>query len=194
MQREAGRKLRVGVLALQGDFQEHISALRRLSVEAFPVKDEEGLRKVDALVIPGGESTTMGILMTRWGLREIITKRAREGMPILGTCAGMVLLAQQVENWKQPLLGLMNITVRRNAFGRQKDSFECELDIKGLDAPPFKAVFIRAPAITAVAPSVDVLAKIDDKIVLAKERNLLACAFHPELTEDTRIYRLFLGL
>lgn len=186
--------MKVGVLALQGDFQEHLYALGRLTVEAFPVKDEEGIRKIDALVIPGGESTTMGILMTRWGLRELIIKKAREGMPILGTCAGMVLLAQQVENWKQPLLGLMSITVRRNAFGRQRDSFECELDIKGLEGPPFKAIFIRAPVITAVGPSVDVLAKIDDKIVLAREGNLLACAFHPELTEDTRIYRLFLGL
>ncbi len=181
-------------MALQGDFQEHLSTLGRLGVEAFPVKDEEGISKVNALVIPGGESTTMGILLTRWGLREIIRERAREGMPILGTCAGMVLLAKQVENIEQPLLGLMNITVRRNAFGRQRDSFECELDIKGLEGPPFKAVFIRAPVITVAAPPVEVLAKIDDKIVLAKEGNLLACAFHPELTEDTRIYRLFLGL
>jgi len=186
--------LKVGVLALQGDFQEHLSALARLPVDAFPVKDKEGIEKIDALVIPGGESTTMGILMTRWGLKEIITKRAREGMPILGTCAGMVLLAKQVENWKQPLLGLMDVTVRRNAFGRQRDSFECDLDVKGLEGPPLKAIFIRAPVITAVGPNVEVLAKIDGNIVLAKEGNLIACAFHPELTEDTRIYRLFLGL
>lgn len=186
--------MKVGVLALQGDFEEHLSALKRLPVEAFLVKDQEGLSKIDALVIPGGESTTMGILLTRWGLKEVIVRRAKEGMPILGTCAGMILMAKNVENWEQPLLGLMNVTVRRNAFGRQKDSFECELDIKGLEGPPFKAIFIRAPVISVAAPSVEVLAKIDDKIVLAREGNLLACAFHPELTEDTRIYRLFLGL
>ncbi|MBC7328068.1 pyridoxal 5'-phosphate synthase glutaminase subunit PdxT [bacterium] len=186
--------MRVGVLSLQGDFQEHLEALKALPVEAFPVKDEEGIGKIDALIIPGGESTTMGILMTRWGLKEVICKRAKEGMPILGTCAGMVLLAQEVENWKQPLLGLMDVRVRRNAFGRQRDSFECNLDIKGLEGPPFRAIFIRAPVITEAGPSVEVLAHIDDYIVLAKQGNIFACAFHPELTEDTRLYRLFLGL
>jgi 5'-phosphate synthase pdxT subunit len=186
--------MKVGVLALQGDFQEHLEALRSLPVEAFLVKDEEGLNKIDALVIPGGESTTMGILLTRWGLREKIVERAKNGMPILGTCAGMILLAKKVEDHQQPLLGLMNITVRRNAFGRQRDSFESDLEIKGLEGPPLRAIFIRAPIITSVAPSVEVLAQIEDKIVLAREGNLLACAFHPELTGDTRLYRFFLGI
>jgi len=186
--------VKIGVLALQGDFREHLATLKKLPVESFPVKDEEGIDKVDALIIPGGESTTMGTLITRWGLKEVIGQRAKEGMPIMGTCAGMVLMAQEVENQKQPLLGLMDITVKRNAFGRQKDSFECELDIEGLEGPPFKAIFIRAPIISAAAPSVEVLATVDDKIVLAREGNLLACAFHPELAEDTRLYRLFLGL
>ncbi len=186
--------MKVGVLALQGDFEEHLLALKRMGVDASLVKDEEELKRVDALVIPGGESTTIGTLLSRYGLASKIAERARDGMPVLGTCAGMILLAKRVENWQQPLLGLMDITVRRNAFGRQKDSFETLLNIPALGEEPVRAIFIRAPLITEASPEVEILCKLDEGIVLARQGRLLACAFHPELTDDPRLYKYFLSL
>ncbi len=194
--------MRVGVLALQGAFIEHIEILRRLGVEAVKVRLPQEFDGLDGLIIPGGESTTMGRLAVTYGLLDPIRRMAREGKPIWGTCAGMILLARDVSR-RQPLLGLMDIVVRRNAFGRQVDSFETDLAIPALDAvsapsergKPFHAVFIRAPLIEAVGEGVEVLARLEDgAIVAAREGKLLATAFHPELTEDTRFHRYFLSL
>jgi len=194
--------MRVGVLALQGAFVEHIEILRRLGVEAVEVRLPQEFDGLDGLIIPGGESTTMGKLAVTYGLLDPIRRMAREGKPIWGTCAGMILLAKDVGR-RQPLLGLMDIVVRRNAFGRQVDSFETDLAIPALDAvsapsergKPFHAVFIRAPLIESVGKGVEVLARLEDgAIVAAREGKLLATAFHPELTEDTRFHRYFLNL
>ena len=194
--------MRVGVLALQGAFVEHIEILRRLGVEAVEVRLPQEFDGLDGLIIPGGESTTMGKLAVTYGLLDPIRRMARKGKPIWGTCAGMILLAKDVGR-RQPLLGLMDIVVRRNAFGRQVDSFETDLAIPALDAvgapsergKPFHAVFIRAPLIESVGKGVEVLARLEDgAIVAAREGKLLATAFHPELTEDTRFHRYFLSL
>ena len=194
--------MRVGVLALQGAFVEHIEILRRLGVEAVEVRLPQEFDGLDGLIIPGGESTTMGRLAVTYGLLDPIRRMAREGKPIWGTGAGMILLARDIGR-RQPLLGLMDIVVRRNAFGRQVDSFETDLAIPALDAvgapsergKPFHAVFIRAPLIESVGKGVEVLARLEDgAIVAAREGKLLATAFHPELTEDTRFHRYFLSL
>jgi 5'-phosphate synthase pdxT subunit len=194
---------RIGVLALQGAFIEHVNVLRSLGVDALEVRLPQELDKLDALIIPGGESTTVGKLAVTYGLVEPIRMMADAGKPVWGTCAGLVFLARTVEGLEQPLLGLMNLTVERNAFGRQVDSFEAEVlapCLDGVSQPdqkgcPFHAVFIRAPLITAVGEGVEVLARLDGGgIVAARQANLLVTAFHPELTTDTRFHRYFLTM
>lgn len=184
---------RVGVLALQGAFREHRQMLSQLGAEVHEVRLPQDLADLQGLIIPGGESTTIGKLMEDYHLREPIQAFYRQGGAIWGTCAGAIMLATQIENSKQPRLGLMDITVRRNAFGRQVDSFEVPIEIKGLDGA-FSALFIRAPIISAVASQVEVLASWQDEVVLARQGRLLACSFHPELGRDTRLHAYFLGM
>lgn len=190
--------MNVGVLALQGAFVEHEAILQRLGVQTTQVRLPQQLETVDRLIIPGGESTTIGKLLEIYQLLEPIRQRARQGMPIWGTCAGMILLAKHIADGRadgQPALGLMDITARRNAFGRQLDSFEAELKVAGMDDPPFHAIFIRAPQIDQVGDDVAVLATLPDgRIVAAQQDHLLATAFHPELTNDARFHHLFLTL
>ena len=195
--------MKIGVLALQGAFIEHIQILQGLGVEARPVRLPAELEGLDGLIIPGGESTTIGKLAVAYGLIEPVRGMAEAGKPIWGTCAGLILLAREIEGDAQPLLGLMDIRVRRNAFGRQVDSFEADLSIPALDAVsrpeergrPFHAVFIRAPKIVRTGDDVAELARLDDgTIVAAQQGNLLVTAFHPELTGDARFHRYFLGL
>ncbi|MGD8455431.1 MAG: pyridoxal 5'-phosphate synthase glutaminase subunit PdxT [Anaerolineales bacterium] len=189
----------VGVLALQGDFAEHIAVLRRLGVDAREVRLPAELERLGGLIIPGGESTTIGKLATDFGLMEPL-RRFGAKKPIWGTCAGAIFLSKDTQR-EQPLLGLMDITVERNAFGRQVDSFEVLLDVPDLaalneDEAPFHAVFIRAPLIESVdAEDVEILAKLDNgTIVAARQGHLLATSFHPELSEDDRFHRLFLSM
>ena len=187
--------MRVGVLAAQGAFIEHIHHLSRLNVDAVPVRTPADLKGIDALVMPGGESTTISWLMAEYKLYAPIKKMAGKGMPILGTCAGMILLCNDIvdSNGVKPL-GLMDISVRRNAFGRQRDSFEIDLAIPVLGKKPFPAVFIRAPLIEKVK-SGEVLARLDDgTIVAARQGQFLATAFHPELTDDLRFHQYFLDI
>jgi 5'-phosphate synthase pdxT subunit len=183
--------VRIGVLALQGAFREHLDLLRRLGVEAVPVRLPEHLEGVGGLVIPGGESTTMRALIGRWGLREPILDLARQGAPILGTCAGMIVLAREIADGEEPILPLLDIAVRRNAFGRQLDSFESDLQVPVLGDMPVHGIFIRAPIVERVGPDADVLARLDDgRVVAVRERNVIATAFHPELAGETRFHRL----
>lgn len=183
----------IGVLALQGAFIEHVHALQRLGVEAREVRLPTDLDGLDGLIMPGGESTTIGKLMVQYGLDEPIRRRANEGFPIWGTCAGMILLAKDIGGLRQPLIGVMDIVVERNAFGRQLDSFEADLEIPAIGPEPFRAIFIRAPLIHAVAGETEVIARLaDGRIVAARERNLLATSFHPELTADDRLHHFFL--
>jgi len=184
----------VGVLALQGDFAEHIRAFAGLDCDAVPVKRAAEVRECDALVIPGGESTTIGKLCQRFGLDEAIVELNERGAPIWGTCAGMILLAKEIEGSEQWRLGLMDIAVRRNAFGRQVDSFEADLAVEGIEDGPVCAVFIRAPLVTEVGADAQVLARFDDKIVMVRQGNLLATAFHPELTDDRRVHEYLLSM
>lgn len=182
---------RVGVLALQGAFREHKWALERLGVSAPLVLKAADLAAIDALIIPGGESTTIGRLLNVFGLMEPLLARVAAGLPVFGTCAGMVLLAREIEGSAQPRLGVMDVTVRRNAFGRQVDSFEIDLMVSVLGPPPFRGVFIRAPYITQVGPGVEVLASLAEKVILVRQGRLLAASFHPELTDDLRLHRYF---
>lgn len=184
--------MKVGVLALQGAFREHQKMLADCGVDTAQIRKPEQLQGISALVIPGGESTTMGKLLIEFDLFEPIIKMGEDGLPIFGTCAGMILLAKDIAGSQQPRLGLMDIAVERNAYGRQVDSFEADIDIPELGREPFRAVFIRAPYITEVAGGVEVLARNDNKIVLARQGRFLAAAFHPELTGDLRIHRYFL--
>lgn len=186
--------MNVGVLALQGDFVEHLRMLRQTSHEAIEVRLPEHLDGLDALIMPGGESTTFGKLAVRWGLIEPIRAFARSGKPVWGTCAGLIFLARDVDH-KQPTLGLMDVSVRRNAFGRQIDSFSAPLMIEGIEGEPFEGVFIRAPVIQSVGPGVDVLSQLENgAIVAARQANLLGTSFHPELTNDPRVHQLFLHI
>ena len=184
---------RVGVLALQGDVREHLRLLVDLGAEALAVKHAEQLDDLDALVIPGGESTTIGKLANRFGLIDPIRETIGDGLPVYGTCAGMILLASSVTEGDQPLIGALDVVVKRNAFGRQNESFEADLDIEGL-GDPFHAVFIRAPWIEKVGSEVEVLAEIDEHPVMVRQGRLLATSFHPELTGDDRIHRMLLDL
>ena len=186
---------RIGVLALQGAFVEHEAMLRRLGAETVEVRLPHELEGIDGLVIPGGESTTIGKLLVAYDLMEPIRKLAQEGLPILGTCAGLIVLARNIGANGQPLIGVMDIVVGRNAFGRQVDSFETDLAIPALGEKPFQAVFIRAPLIETAGEGVEVLARLPDgRIVAARSENLLVSAFHPELTEDSRFHRYFLDM
>lgn len=188
--------MRVGVLAVQGASREHLETLRKLNVEAMGVRTPQEITASDALILPGGESTTIGKLMVRYGLLASVRVHAQAGKPLLGTCAGMILMAKTVQASAkdQPKLDLMDIAVERNAFGRQVDSFETDLEFKGVNSGPVRAVFIRAPIIHSVGEGVEVLAVYRDRIVAARQGNLLALAFHPELTQDLRIHRYFLSL
>ncbi|HYO89845.1 MAG TPA: pyridoxal 5'-phosphate synthase glutaminase subunit PdxT [Candidatus Limnocylindrales bacterium] len=185
---------KVGVLALQGAFIEHEQRLSSLGAEPVEVRLPADLNGLDGLIIPGGESTTIGKLATTFGLIEPLRAFAR-AKPTWGTCAGLIFLARDIGIDRQPILGLMDIRVNRNAFGRQIESFETDLPIKGLGDKPFHTVFIRAPVITATGPDVDVLAALDDgRIVAAQQGHWLATAFHPELTSDPRLHAYFLKL
>jgi 5'-phosphate synthase pdxT subunit len=184
----------IGVLALQGDVREHMAAVAMAGGRAITVRTRDELMQVDALIIPGGESTTVGKLLDRFDLMEPVRAFAAHGKPIFGTCTGMILLAKTIEDSAQPRLGLMDITVRRNAFGRQIDSFEEDLVVSGIPGAPVRAVFIRAPYVTEVAPDVAVLAAINGHPVLVQQGGLLAAAFHPELTADSRVHGYFLTL
>ncbi len=188
--------MRIGVLAAQGAFIEHLEVLKRLEVDAVAVRLPQQLDGLSGLIIPGGESTTISKLTLAYGLQDKIIEMVEGGLPVFGTCAGMIMLANNIVdgNGVQPLR-LMDISVRRNAFGRQVDSFETDLKIKGLGDEPFHAIFIRAPLIERVEPEVDVLSTLDDgTIVAAQQGKILGCSFHPELTEDTRFHKYFLGL
>ena len=191
---------RIGILALQGAFIEHEQMLRRLGAEGKQVRLPEELDGLDGLIIPGGESTTIGKLATHYGLVQPLKDFARSGRPLWGICAGLIFMARDIGNMDQPLLGVMDITVRRNAFGRQVDSFEAQLDVPALrngtgNSDPFHAVFIRGPVIQSVQPGVEVIARLDDgRIVAARQNRMLVTAFHPELTNDERFHRYFLEL
>ena len=188
--------LTIGVLAVQGDFAEHAAMLRRAdpSVVVREVRTPRDLDALDGLIVPGGESTTIGKLLVAYGLEQPIRDAAEEGLPVWGTCAGMILLARKILGGEPDgRIGLMDLTVQRNAFGRQIDSFEVELDFEGLDHP-IHAVFIRAPTVKEVGPEAEALATLDDgRVVAARQANLLATAFHPELTPDTRLHALFIA-
>jgi pyridoxal 5'-phosphate synthase pdxT subunit len=185
--------MKIGVLALQGAVREHIRLLELAGAEAVAVKRADELAGLDGLVIPGGESTTIGKLMRQYGLREPIMRLHEQGKPIFGTCAGLIMIAKRVENLEEPHLDLMDIDVKRNAFGRQRESFEADLAIKGV-ADVFPAVFIRAPYIEKVGEGVEVLSVIEDKIVAARQDRLLCAAFHPELTDDVRFHAYFVEM
>lgn len=191
----AAPDVRVGVLALQGDFLEHEFSLRRLGAEPTEVRLPRDLDYVDALIIPGGESTTMVHLLDLHGLREPVRQRAREGMPVWGTCAGMILLANALVEERPEPLGLMDITIHRNAYGRQLQSFEAELIVPALGDETIRAVFIRAPAVVAMGEGVETLATLPDGTAVAiQQGNALATSFHPELTTDTRFHRYFMEM
>ena len=193
--RSAALTARAGVLGLQGDFAEHLATLDRLGVAAVDVRRPEQLGEIDALIIPGGESTTIGKLAQQYGIIEELRDRVAEGMPVWGTCAGAIFIAKDVPGHPHPLAALMDMTVERNAFGRQVDSFEADLDVAELGSAPFHAVFIRSPRISRVGPGVEVLARLrDGTIVAARQGRLLATSFHPELTRDERFHRYFLSL
>ncbi|MGA7271489.1 MAG: pyridoxal 5'-phosphate synthase glutaminase subunit PdxT [Acidimicrobiia bacterium] len=184
---------RVGVLSLQGDVREHLRALRLAGAETLGVKTPGQLDEIDALVIPGGESTTIGKLAARFGLLEPIRTATEDGMPVFGTCAGMIFLASAITEGSQPLLGNLDVVVQRNAFGRQNESFEADLEVVGFDRP-YHAVFIRAPWVEKLGAGVEVMAEVDGHPVLIRQEKILASSFHPELTEDSRIHHMFLDL
>jgi 5'-phosphate synthase pdxT subunit len=193
--------LAIGVLALQGAFAEHVQIVRRLGAQAFEVRKADQLAALDALIIPGGESTSMGLVATRWGLVEPLHEWVSSGRPVWGTCAGMIMLAARAAGQKeggQALIGGLDVTVNRNYFGRQTDSFETLLDVPQLGAEPYPAVFIRAPAITEIGPGVESLATLQfaDQMVhvAVRQQAILATAFHPELTTDVRWHHLFLEM
>jgi len=184
--------MKIGVIAMQGAFREHEQTLARLGVETLRIRRPEQLSLVDGVIIPGGESTTIGKLLGDFNLMEPLREKILKGLPVFGTCAGMILLAKEIENSNQPRIGTMDIKVARNAFGRQVDSFEIDLVIPEVGQEPVRAVFIRAPYILEVNPNVQILAKVEDKIVMARQENMLVSAFHPELTDDLRIHRYFI--
>ena len=186
---------RIGVLALQGDFAEHIGIFQRLGIAAQEVRHPQELAGLDGLVIPGGESTTVARLISEFALLEPLRERAQNGFPIWGTCAGMIVLAQRASALEWPTLGALAIAVRRNAFGRQVDSFETDLAVPALGQQAFHAIFIRAPIVEEVDDGVEVLAKLENgKAVAVRQANALATAFHPELTEDDRFHRYFIDM
>ncbi|MDR3366855.1 MAG: pyridoxal 5'-phosphate synthase glutaminase subunit PdxT [Prevotellaceae bacterium] len=184
--------MKIGILALQGAVREHRNLLRRLRVETVDVLNPDDLTGIDGLILPGGESTTVGKLLVRYNLLEPIAESGRRGLPIFGVCTGLILLSKHINNSEQHRLGLMDTWVVRNAFGRQPASFEADMVIPAIDSKPFHAVFIRAPYIEKVGDSVKILLTYQEKILFAEQGNILAAAFHPELTDDTRIHEYFL--
>ena len=183
--------MKIGVLALQGAFAEHLDTLRAIGVDGVRVREPADLEGISGLILPGGESTTMRLGIERWGLRGPLLDFARTGAPLFGTCAGMIVLAREIAGGEQPILPLLDVTVERNAFGRQLESFEAELSVPILGDTPVHGIFIRAPVIERTGPDVDILARLEDgRIVAVRERNLLATAFHPELAGETRFHRL----
>ena len=187
--------MKVGVLALQGAYASHLQTFASIGVEVLEVRTPEDLETIDRLVIPGGESTTISMLLDSNGMRVPIQESISEGMPVFGTCAGMIVLAREVLDGRddQKPLGVIDITVRRNAFGRQVDSFESEIEVSGLDEP-FPSVFIRAPIVESIGEGVEVYARVDEKIVLCGTDSILVASFHPELSNDGRIHEMFLSL
>lgn len=181
----------VGIVAIQGDYENHALAFDRCGSESRFVRISSDLEGVDRIVIPGGESTTVGKLLSRFGLGESLISCANNGMPLWGTCMGMILMAKEVEGYNQYSLGVLDVTVRRNAFGAQVHSFEDEVGVTGLD-DPIMAVFIRAPVVVRYGSSVDVISTYREQIVAVRQGNLLGTSFHPELTEDDRLHRWFL--
>jgi 5'-phosphate synthase pdxT subunit len=184
----------IGLLELQGAVREHRAVLDSLGVPSLGVRFPEDIRRVDGLILPGGESTTIGKLMVRYGLDAAITDAAGRGMPLFGTCAGLILMATGVEDSDQYRMRLLDVTVRRNAFGRQVDSFEADIPVPELGETPLRGVFIRAPVVSEAGPGVEVLGTWSDRIVAVREGALLGTAFHPELTEDHRFHDLFVRL
>jgi pyridoxal 5'-phosphate synthase pdxT subunit len=180
------------VLSVQGDFERHIEAVRSLGAEAVEVRTPEELATVERLIAPGGESTTVGMLMRRFGLDQAIRERAASGMPVWGTCMGLILMSTEVEGREQPTLGLLDVTVRRNAFGAQVHSFEDSVKVAGIEGT-VQAVFIRAPVVTRLGPGVESLAEYGGEIVAVRHGALLGTSFHPELTDDRRMHEWFLG-
>ncbi|HUH16353.1 MAG TPA: pyridoxal 5'-phosphate synthase glutaminase subunit PdxT [Methylomirabilota bacterium] len=191
----AERRPRIGVLALQGAVREHVNAIRDVGAEPVEVRLPRDLVDLDALILPGGESTTMRRLIDAYHLREPIAAMARAGAPMLGTCAGMILLAERLSDGEEPLFGLLDVEVQRNAYGRQLDSFEADLDVPALGSEPLHGVFIRAPVVTDVGPRAEVLARDPDgRPVAVRTGRVIATAFHPELTPDRRMHRLLAEL
>lgn len=187
----------VGVLALQGDFREHLAMLTALGADAVPVRRERELDRVAGLVIPGGESTVMDKLSRAFGLREPLRARIAAGLPVYGTCAGLIMLSDRVLDAlpDQQTLGGLDVTVRRNAFGNQTDSFETDLDVAVFDGPPVHAAFIRAPVVEEVGPGAEAIAALDDgRVVAVRQGTLLGTSFHPEITGETRFHEYFLSL
>ena len=188
--------VKVGVLALQGDVREHVRALGECGANSISVKTAADIQSCDALIIPGGESTTISKLARAFGLFDLITSRIQEGMPVYGSCAGMILLANEVLDAieGQESFGGLDVTVRRNAFGRQVDSFEADIAITGITEPEFRAIFIRAPWVERVGPNVEVLAEVSGHPVAVRQGSILATSFHPELTGDNRVHRFFVDV
>lgn len=187
--------MRIGVLALQGDFSAHDRMLRDFGAETVRVRSPEDFSGIDGLVVPGGESTTMNRLLDRYGLKPAIKRLHKGGKPVFGTCAGMILLSRRIENHpRQFSFGFIDVSVDRNAYGRQKDSFETDITMPFLGEKPYRAVFIRAPKITGIGKEVESLAKHGGAHIIVRQKNVLACSFHPEMTEDTRIHEYFLEM
>lgn len=188
----------IGLLALQGAFREHGNAMRALGCDVSELRQKKHLAGIDAMIIPGGESTAIGKLLVDLDMLDTVREMLREGLPVYGSCAGLILLCKTIIGSEQPRLGLLDAAVRRNAFGRQVDSFECNLPVPVLGDAPFPAVFIRAPLIESAGPEVDVLAEVEmggqNKPVAVRQGNILATSFHPELTDDMRFHRYFLDM
>ncbi|MDR6781403.1 MULTISPECIES: pyridoxal 5'-phosphate synthase glutaminase subunit PdxT [Paenibacillus] len=185
--------MKIGVLSLQGAVAEHIRSVERAGAEGIVVKKIEQLDELSGLIIPGGESTTIGKLMRKYNFIEAVRQFSNQGKPVFGTCAGLIVLAKTIQGQEEAHLGLMDITVSRNAFGRQRESFETDLNIKGIEEP-VRAVFIRAPLIQSVGTGVDVLSEYNGEIVAARQGHLLASSFHPELTDDYRLHQYFVDM
>ncbi len=183
----------IGVSGIQGDFREHKWMIEKLGHESYVVRTPEDLEKVDGLIIPGGESTTMIRIMKRIGLFEKLKEKILNGLPVYGTCAGLIVLAKEIENYPQESLGVIDIKVMRNAYGRQVDSFDEMVEIKGFNKP-FKAIFIRAPRVDAWGPEVEILSTLNNHPIMLRQKNVLVTSFHPELTDDTRVHEYFIKM
>ncbi|PLV59197.1 pyridoxal 5'-phosphate synthase glutaminase subunit PdxT [Thermotoga sp. KOL6] len=186
--------MKIGVLGIQGDVREHVEALHKLGVETLIIKLSEQLEIVDGIILPGGESTTMIRILKEMGMDGKLREKIKDGMPVFATCAGVILLAKHINNYQQEKLDVMNITVERNAYGRQVESFETFLEIPAIGKDPFRAIFIRAPKIVEVGEDVEILARHEEDPVLVREGKMLASTFHPELTDDLRLHRYFLEM